>query len=60
MLWPPPIWLHNHCHQYVIIHVYILIGLIGPTKYKPHFMNGSFGRIIISLAKFYVANPLMH
>jgi hypothetical protein len=30
--------------------------LIGPTKSKPHFMNGSFGKVVNSLAKLYVAN----
>jgi hypothetical protein len=39
--------------------VYFLPNLIGPTKSKPHFMNGYFGRIITSLAKLHVANPLV-
>jgi hypothetical protein len=34
-------------------------GLIGPTKINPHFLNGSFSKIIIILAKFFMANPLI-
>jgi len=40
--------------------IYLLVGIIGPTKSNPHFINGSFGRVVTNLAKPYVANPLMH
>jgi len=36
-----------------------LVNLIGPTKSKPHSMNGSFGRVITCLAKLCVANRLV-
>jgi hypothetical protein len=41
-----------------LLHVNCLVGLIGPTKSIPHFINGLFGKIVTSLAKFYVAKPL--
>jgi len=33
---------------------------LGPTKSRPHFMNGSFRKVVTSLAKLYVANLPMH
>ncbi len=32
--------------------------LIGSTKSSPHFINGSFCKIVTSLSKLYVAKPL--
>jgi hypothetical protein len=34
------------------------IGLIGSTKSSPHFINGSYGKVVTSLAKLCVAKPL--
>jgi hypothetical protein len=42
-----------------LFHVYRLVSLIGPTKSRPHFMNGYYGRVVINLAKLCVANPPM-
>jgi hypothetical protein len=39
-----------------LLHVNHPTSLIGPTNLVP--INGSFGKIIISLAKFYVVKPL--
>jgi hypothetical protein len=46
----------------VVTRMYLLLVnhptcLIGPTKFSPHFINGSFGKIVISLAKLYIAKP---
>ncbi len=47
---------------FVVTRMYLLLVnhptcLIGPTKFSPHFINGSFGKIVISLAKLYIAKP---
>jgi hypothetical protein len=39
--------------SYVAIKIYLFLvylqaGSIGPTKSSPHFINGSFGRLVIS------------
>jgi hypothetical protein len=37
--------------------VYLHASLIGPTKSNPHFINGSFGKLVTIFARFLVANP---
>jgi hypothetical protein len=37
--------------------IYIHVGLIGPTKSSPHFINGSYGRLVTSFARLWIANP---
>jgi hypothetical protein len=32
-------------------------GLINPTKSNPHFINGSYGKVITNLTKLCVAKP---
>jgi hypothetical protein len=36
------------------------IGLIGPTKSKAHFINGSFGKAMTNLTRLCVAKPPTH
>jgi hypothetical protein len=33
------------------------VGLIGPIKSRPHFIKGSYGSVIISLARLFMFNP---
>jgi len=40
-----------------LIFVNLHVGLIGPTKSSPHFINGYFNKVVISLAKFCVDKP---
>jgi hypothetical protein len=42
-----------------LFHVHFPTNLIGPIKSRPRFMNGSFGKVVISLAKLCVANLLV-
>jgi hypothetical protein len=42
--------------SYVAIKIYLFltylqVGLIGPTKSSPHFINGSFGRLVTSFRR---------
>jgi hypothetical protein len=43
--------------QIYLFLVYLLINLISPTKSSPHFINGFFGRHVISFTRLWVANP---
>jgi hypothetical protein len=36
------------------------IGLIGPTKSKAHFINGSFGKTMTNLTRLSVIKPPTH
>jgi hypothetical protein len=33
------------------------VGLIGPIKFRPHFIKGSYGSVITSLARLFMFNP---
>lgn len=43
-----------------LLHVNRPIGLIGPTKSKAHFINGSFGKTMSNLTRLCVAKPPTH
>jgi hypothetical protein len=54
----------THLVTYVVATImYLLlvnhpIGLIGQTKSSPHFINGSYGKVVTNLTKLCIAKPL--